>query len=254
MELCFNTRLIDKYKSESQKIRVMSESWVANNIYCPYCGNNKITQFENNRPVADFYCEKCGETFELKSKCGKIGRKINDGAYDTAIKRIVSNTNPSLFILQYNNYTVVSFEIIPKYFFTPDVIEARKPLAQTAKRAGWKGCNILFGDIPIQGRIKIIENSQILNKDKIVKDFNKTRLLSVTDISKRGWLIDILKCVNLIKKDIFNLTDVYKYEYVLKRKHPNNNNIQAKIRQQLQLLRNKGYIQFLGNGQYKKNL
>ena len=36
-------------------------------------------------------------------------------------------------------------------------------------------------------------------------------------------------------------------------RHPENNNIEAKIRQQLQFLRDKGFIQFLSPGQYKKN-
>ena len=36
-------------------------------------------------------------------------------------------------------------------------------------------------------------------------------------------------------------------------KHPNNNNIRAKIRQQLQQLRDRGIISFLGNGRYQKN-
>ena len=63
--------------------------------------------------------------------------KINDGAYKTAIQRITINSNPSLFVLHYDNYKVINLEIIPKYFFTPDVIEARKPLSFNARRVGW---------------------------------------------------------------------------------------------------------------------
>lgn len=47
---------------------------------------------------------------------------------------------------------------VPKYFFVPELVEKRKPLADNARRAGWVGCNILFDKIPIQGRIPIIEN------------------------------------------------------------------------------------------------
>jgi type II restriction enzyme len=36
------------------------------------------------------------------------------------------------------------------------------------------------------------------------------------------------------------------------KKYPNNNNIQAKIRQQLQILRDKGYLKFTGRGKYEK--
>ena len=38
----------------------------------------------------------------------------------------------------------------------------------------------------------------------------------------------------------------------VKEKHINNNHIEAKIRQQLQLLRDKGYIEFLERGHYRK--
>lgn len=75
MNLCFDQSLGLGYKSNSQKIRVMSESWVNDNIFCPVCGNARISKLENNRPVADFQCPSCGEIFELKSKDGRIGRK-----------------------------------------------------------------------------------------------------------------------------------------------------------------------------------
>ena len=39
---------------------------------------------------------------------------------------------------------------------------------------------------------------------------------------------------------------------VLKNKHSNNNNIEAKIRQVLQQLRDMGFIKFVEKGKYKK--
>ncbi|MCB9805226.1 hypothetical protein H6769_06530 [Candidatus Peribacteria bacterium] len=38
---------------------------------------------------------------------------------------------------------------------------------------------------------------------------------------------------------------------MLQEKYQGNNNIEAKIRQQLQLLRNNGYLDFIGRGKYK---
>lgn len=67
----------------------------------------------------------------------------------------------------------------------------------------------------------------------------------------RGWLLDILKCVELLDKKEFSLDEIYTFEAFLKMKHPENNNIHAKIRQQLQILRDNGYIKFLSRGQYK---
>jgi type II restriction enzyme len=58
-------------------------------------------------------------------------------------------------------------------------------------------------------------------------------------------------CIDKINKSRFNLSDIYKFEKYLKLKHPENNNIQAKIRQQLQILRDKGYLTFESRGRYK---
>jgi len=68
-----------------------------------------------------------------------------------------------------------------------------------------------------------------------------------------NWKEDIFECVKDIKSDIFSLHDIYQYDTHLSNLQPNNNNINAKIRQQLQFLRNDGKIEFLNNnGTYKK--
>ena len=99
-------KIAEHYKSNSQKIRVITEQWVNNNLFCPYCGKAHIAHFENNRPVADFYCPDCAEEYELKSKNGTIKNKINDGAYDTMIQRIVSVNNPNFFFMNYSNFAL----------------------------------------------------------------------------------------------------------------------------------------------------
>ena len=50
----------------------------------------------------------------------------------------------------------------------------------------------------------------------------------------------------------FKLNDIYKYENYFKELHPENNNIQAKIRQQLQILRDNKIIKFEAKGKYVK--
>ncbi len=133
----------NKYKSNSQKIRVMTEAWVRTKILCPACGHH-IENYPNNQPVADFFCVNCNEDFELKSKNGYFGGKVVNGAYSSLISRLQSNKNPNLFLLAYSksNYLITSFIVIPKQFFIAEIIEKRPPLSQSAKRAGWIGCNI----------------------------------------------------------------------------------------------------------------
>jgi type II restriction enzyme len=129
MDLNLSLDLAQGYTSNSQKIRVMTEQWVNHSIFCPNCGNS-LVRFENNQPVADFYCAQCSEEYELKSKQGAMGKKIIDGAYSTMIERLKSNNNPNFFFLTYDKPTleIKNFLTIPKYFFVPDIIEKRKAL------------------------------------------------------------------------------------------------------------------------------
>lgn len=44
--LNFNRNLVLQYKSNSQAIRVLTESWLSDNMYCPCCGNVVFKKFE----------------------------------------------------------------------------------------------------------------------------------------------------------------------------------------------------------------
>jgi type II restriction enzyme len=254
--MSFNLQSVisNNYNSKSQQIRVLTEKWVGANIYCPSCGN-KISEYENNKPVADFYCKKCLEDFELKSKQGKIGKKIVDGAYNTMISRLSSNNNPNFFFLTYEKTSldILNFIVIPKYFFTPNIIEKRKPLSPTAKRAGWVGCNILLDTIPDSGKLFYIRDGYAQPKNKILESWHKFNFLKdYSNIQAKGWLLDIIKCIEQLDKNSFTLQEIYLFEQYLSTKYPQNNNIQAKIRQQLQILRDKGYLKFTSRGKYEK--
>ena len=224
MNLNFNIKLAEGYSSNSQIARILTENWVKDNSYCPCCGSLPLTEFENNRPVADFYCKSCNEEFELKSKNGSLTNTITDGAYSTMIERINSNKNPNFFFLTYTKqWEVNNFLIIPKQFFTTDIIIKRKPLAQTARRAGWIGCNIDISNVAEAGKVFLVKNSQLIDKTIVEYSFKKTLFIRNQSLDSKGWILDIMLCVDSIHKDVFNLDDVYKFENKLKLKHPNNN-------------------------------
>lgn len=253
MNLAFNTNLAEGYTSNSQIARLLTENWVLNNSYCPSCGDLPLSEFGNNRPVADFYCKKCSEEFELKSKSGKLSKKITDGAYSTMIERINSDNNPNFFFLTYTKqWTVNDFLIIPKQFFTPEIIIKRPPLAETARRAGWVGCNIDISKVADAGKVFLVKDSKLIDRKIVETTFNKTLFLREKSIDSKGWILDLMSCIDLIKKETFSLEDVYKFEDKLKLKYPSNNFIKDKIRQQLQVLRDKGIIEFVSRGNYKK--
>ena len=66
--------------------------------------------------------------------------------------------------------------------------------------------------------------------------------------------MDVLNCINSISNTEFSLQDVYKFSDVLQEKHTGNHNVEAKIRQQLQVLRDKGFVEFTTRGHYRKLL
>ena len=254
MNLQMNTAALSLYHARSQAVRVMTEGWVGENLYCPECGHASLSHFPNNRPVADFFCADCGREYELKSGGGAVGRKITDGAYGTMMERITGGGHPGLFVMRYSpvEWQVRDLILVPGHFFVPAIIEKRAPLAASARRAGWIGCNILFSDIPMQGRIPIIAGGAPVPKESVLAQANAAELLALGDVSGRGWLMDVLNCVNRVPSREFTLGEMYAFEAWLRDRHPKNENIRPKIRQQLQLLRDKGFIEFLGRGMYRK--
>lgn len=253
MNLFLDKHIAKSYKSPSQRIRVLTEDWADRNVYCPSCGC-PVRKYYNNRPVADFYCDNCREDYELKSKKENIGVKILNGAYKTMLVRLKSNHNPNFFFLSYHMDTlaVLDLLIIPKHFFIPDIIEKRKPLTPNARRAGYVGCYILLRKIPQSGKIFLIKDRKIKPKNAVLEMWKKTLFLrEEKQVKAKGWLLDIMNCIDVLGRKVFSLDEVYSFEDDLCLKHPDNKHIKDKIRQQLQFLRDKGYLEFLGRGKYR---
>lgn len=255
MNLFFDNKICLKYKSASQVARIVTEYWLAQNMFCPICGAPLLHQYTANKPVADFYCDLCKSDFELKSyksNEGKIKHKITDGAFCTMMERITSLKNPHLFVMSYANMEINNLLLIPKFFFTPNIIEKRQPLKETARRAGWIGCNIEIGNIPEIGKIYIIKNKEEINKADVIQQYQQVLKLQTSAIEKRGWMFDIIQCIERVPNINFCLNDIYAFSEELQIKHPENNFVKDKIRQQLQYLRDKGFIEFTTRGHYKK--
>mgnify|MGYP002567217994 FL=1 len=254
MNLQFNTSLAEGYKSASQIARVLTEDWLAHNMYCPICGELTIRRAEPNAPVKDFVCNNCKSQYELKSKKNDSDRfqsTVADGVYGTMIDRITSLDNPSFFFMHYNRYEVNNLIIVPKCFFTPDIIEKRNALSNNARRAGWEGCNILMQRIPATAKIPIILNEVTMPVADVISKYKRVYSLQTKSMESRGWLVDTLHLVERLE-ETFTLKQMYDFCDELKIKHPNNNHIKDKIRQQLQYLRDKGFVEFKGNGVYKR--
>jgi len=242
-----------RLRSPSQSARVWTEQWVSKWTYCPNCGRSKIEKYENNRPVADFFCGSCKEEYELKSQKDRFGSKVLDGAFHSMCRRLTESNNPNLMLLTYEvkQFSVTNLFVVPKHFFVRDIIEERKPLAATARRAGWIGCNILLSQIPDAGKIFFIRNGKILPKKGVLTKWRKTLFLRNAGVENRGWLIEVMKCIELIGRPEFNIADLYAFEERLRGIYPNNNYVKPKIRQQLQVLRDQEYLDFVSRGNYR---
>lgn len=253
MDLFLTRGLAENYKSSTQKARILTEEWFSRSIYCPNCEAASLSAFPNNQEVADFHCVKCHEQFELKSS-RRVGRKIADGSYASMCHRITSNTPPTFCFLRYDDHNseVRDFFVIPSFFFTTEVIEKRSPLPPSARRAGWIGCNILLDRIPPSGKLFYVHDRVIAPMSQVRSGWSRMLALRAENPRDKGWLLQVLRCVEEMPYPQFSLVDVYAYEDRLKEIYPGNNNIRPKIRQQLQRLREKGYVRFLGNGNYQR--
>ena len=165
----------------------------------------------------------------------------------------MTDTNPNLALMSSDlaRFAVTDFFFVPKQFFTPAIIEARPPLAATAQRAGWVGSKIVLRDVPESGKVWLVRGGEALGRDAVLEQWRSTLFLREEGQAARGWLIEVMKCAEALGRESFELADVYAFEDRLSALYPSNNNVRPKIRQQLQVLRDRGWLEFLGRGRYR---
>lgn len=227
--------------------------WASTHLYYPNCGADHLQPFENNRPAADLFCGVCAEEFELKSSKKPFGKRIVDGAYKTMTQRLASTSNPNLTLLSYDcdRRVVTDLIMVPKHFFTSQIIEKRPPLGPSARRAGWVGCNILYGRVPETGKISVIKGGIVTPREEVVHQWSRSMFLRDRTTKARGWLLEIMREIELLGTSEFTINQAYGFERGLKRLYPRNQHIKEKIRQQLQVLRDNGWLEFTGRGRYR---
>jgi type II restriction enzyme len=169
------------------------------------------------------------------------------------VRAIRENRTPNLFALEYalSDWAVVNLILIPSFAFPLSAVEKRKPLAAHARRAGWVGCNILLDAIPADARIAIVSGGKFVSPTVVREQYLLVLPFEKLAPEKRGWTLDVLNVLRKFGKTEFALADVYAAEHGLARLHPANRHVRPKIRQQLQVLRDLGFVQFLGGGEYR---
>jgi type II restriction enzyme len=249
------------YKSNSQQARVVTETWGADNLYCPNCSAPKLDRLSHNTRASDFSCPKCRFWFQLKGQQSRIGNSVADGAYAAMMNAIRNDETPNFYFMHYDvaTWRIRNLLLVPHFAFPPSAIIKRKPLAVTARRAGWVGCNIALHRVPADARIEIIKTcssghesapsssgnqsrltsaATIVTPAKEVRDrFKRIKPLGEIKAKERGWTLDVLNAVRRLGKIEFTTNDAYSFTSELEALHPDNRHVRDKIRQQLQVLR-----------------
>jgi type II restriction enzyme len=240
------------YKSPSQIARVVTENWGQSNLYCAACDEDRLSPANNNTHAFDFECRHCCARYQLKSSRTKPRNRIVDSVYATMRAAIESDNTPNLLALHYSDrWTVVNLLLIPSFCFSLTAIEKRKPLAETARRAGWIGCNILLGAIAPDAKIPIIDETRVSSRNEVRARYTDIKGLKSLTPSVRGWTLDVLNCARSLDRRRFSLAEMYGFEEQLSSLYPSNRNIRPKIRQQMQVLRDLGFLRFVSRGEYE---
>ncbi len=253
MNLLLPAAGLERYKSATQRARVGTEAWGATNLFCPACESPSLDIAPPNTVAVDYFCPVCKSPFQLKSKSTPLGSKIVDAAYSEMKRAILEDRTPNLFVLHYDldTWAVRTVLLVPHFAFALSAVERRKPLASTARRAGWVGCNILLEKIPVHARIPVVSEGSPHTPREVRSSYDRLRPLEKLRVEKRGWTLDVLQVVQSLGKLEFTLADVYAHTNALAKLHPNNAHVRDKIRQQLQVLRDLGLLKFLGDGSYR---
>ena len=252
MDLQLPIEGLDRYKSASQRDRIGTEAWGALNFFCPVCKSPRLEIAPRNTVAVDYLCPRCASPFQLKSQSKSFGNRIVDAAYSEMKRAILSDRTPNLYVLHYDltQWAVRTVILIPHFAFALSAIECRPPLGPTARRAGWIGCNILLSKIPADARIPIVESGEPRTASEVRQAYKRLRPLENLKVETRGWTLDVLNVVRSLNKKEFSLADAYAHADELAKLHPKNAHITDKIRQQLQVLRDMGLLDFLGSGSY----
>lgn len=253
MRLEMRPELATGHKSRSQQARVVTEAWGLDNLFCPRCDSMSLTGSETNAKVVDFGCPKCAAQFQLKCQSHAFSPKIVDSAYEVMRRAIEERRTPHLLAMEYDPsvWRVRNLTLIPSFALTLSSLEKRKPLSAGARRSGWVGCNILLSLIPPDARIPVVSCGVPAKPSTVRQQYAVLHPLEALDSEARGWTLDVLNVVRLLGKNEFVLGELYAKADYLQQLHPNNRHVREKIRQQVQRLRDLGFIELSKRGTYR---
>ena len=166
------------------------------------------------------------------------------------LEAIRHDETPTFYFMHYDlpTWRVKDLLLVPSFAFPTSALIKRNPLAPTARRAGWVGCNIALNRIPSDARIAIVTESQIASAKNVRAQYRRVKPLAEIKAKERGWTLDVLNAVRRLGKKEFTTSDAYAFARELEQLHPDNRHVKDKIRQQLQVLRDTGFLAHIDRG------
>lgn len=144
--------------SKSQIARVTVETWAEQNLYCLNCDADELGALPAGTKVADLECYRCQRRYQVKGKDGRFGNLVTGAAYEPVLEALRSGAMPDYLLVEYDTrFNIVVFaSALPGRHIGAECIVPRKALSASARRAGWRGCNINVGNLS-RYRISIVE-------------------------------------------------------------------------------------------------
>lgn len=250
MNLSMPALLALNYSSARQQARVVTEAWGQQNLYCPNCQSHSLNPTPVSTAAIDFFCPHCGLPFQLKSSMRPFGNRITDAAYGAMMRAIAEGNTPNLYALHYNraSWQVQNLILIPHFAFTASAVRPMNPTRPRGRSSDWVGCYIQLTNIPADARINLVSDGVPLPPHQVRESFRRIKPLEAFPLEERGWALDVLRIVRDLGKREFSNSDVYAFQQQLERLHPRNRHVRDKIRQQLQVLRDRGFIVQVSRG------
>lgn len=129
--------------TENQKLGREGELLVVKICSCPRCKRQKtLKRLPKNFKCADIICDFCGFLAQVKAT-GKINselipNRVVGAAWKVQKERMDSGIFIPLYIVAFKKDKRYAIYYLSADLQTPEMFVPRKPLSQTAKRAGWQ--------------------------------------------------------------------------------------------------------------------
>ena len=127
-----------------QELGKLGEELVCRHSYCPRCKRAQtLKRLPHNFKCADVICDFCGYLAQVKTSRSAVLDSVPDAvlgaAWGPQKERMDSGIYFPLFLVLVSSDESYACYYLSADLQSPDIFSPRKPLSETARRAGWQG-------------------------------------------------------------------------------------------------------------------